>query len=58
MSDKLKSCPFCGSKKIHLVDASDLGYNWIHCDNCSAEGPCKLTAQEAIYAWQWRRGKK
>lgn len=57
MPNELKPCPFCGSKRIHLVDASELGNNWVRCDNCETEGPCHLTEQNAIEAWNRRAGE-
>lgn len=57
MDDKLKPCPFCGSK----ADVSDGGYSgtrfWIHCVNndCIAhEGVTRITREAAIAIWNRR----
>ena len=56
-----KRCPFCGvgvaSICCHgLSDDSD--YWWVACDDerCGAEGPGRPTRDEAISAWNTRRG--
>ena len=55
--DKLKPCPFCGSKEIHVMD---MGYpHWIYCMKCGAKvhgGTC--SAKESIEAWNRRAEPK
>jgi len=45
----LPACVHCGSNDV-AVD-SDESSAWLHCNACSAEGPMKGTADEAIAAY-------
>jgi Lar family restriction alleviation protein len=53
-TDKLKSCPFCGSD---TADFSPGSPPWgVVCRDCLAEGPLENTHQEAAMAWNTRNG--
>jgi Lar family restriction alleviation protein len=49
-SDRLKSCPFCGSEGVVLVGS------FVRCGNCGATGPFGRTAEDAIARWNERPG--
>mgnify|MGYP003362451693 CR=1 FL=1 len=55
MSEKLKSCPFCGDDEP-LMRGDDWSY--VECDECDASGPECKTEAEAITAWNTRAGEK
>lgn len=57
--DKLKPCPFCGSKQNRLfVERDEVGWFFVSCapsDNgCGASGPGAIYEKEAIEAWNRR----
>ena len=56
MSEELKPCPFCGSKKLILSCYSPL----IECGDCHAFGPgnADLTYDEAVELWNTRMPEK
>jgi len=56
--EKLKSCPFCGSRDI-VIDCNTFDYGndyFAICNNldCLAEGPARATNAKAIDAWNMR----
>jgi Lar family restriction alleviation protein len=62
--NELAKCPFCGNTRkeefaIHITDMSigDTAFNRINvCCSCGARGPDGETKEEAIAAWNRRRG--
>lgn len=52
MTEKLKLCPFCQSDAVDVYGDGVL--DWVHCNNCDAEGPIKNSYCEAIAAWNSR----
>lgn len=63
MSNKLKPCPFCGSKKVNLWQEFDVVY--VVCVDCQADGPrCYFSQffpkynakEEAALLWNERAG--
>lgn len=44
------ACPWCNEKNVSLHDDEDMF--WCHCDSCGADGPPKLTAEDAVEAWE------
>ena len=46
--DKIKPCPFCGSKDLYARDNSG---HYVVCKNCDAYGPYGKDAEEAIRLW-------
>lgn len=50
MKNKLKPCPFCGSKKVIDVNG------WVQCLKCNASGPDSYDHMEAREAWNHRAG--
>lgn len=59
MSEELKPCPFCGNKcehtpRVHKGFSPLRLYSWVFCTNCSANGPIRLYAVDAIAAWNLR----
>lgn len=58
----LKPCPFCGSKKLRVIDHSfvdDEGPFQIECELCQAQGPKDLgqTKDQAAELWNTRKEK-
>lgn len=53
MTDKLKPCPFCGSKNIDLFEHGAIVV-FVQCDDCLATFPHFDSKQEAIEAWNRR----
>lgn len=61
MSEKLKSCPFCGSSDLrqesstfrmnHLVDNQLF---WVQCCHCGSRGGFELTKEESEKRWNQR----
>lgn len=56
-TEQLESCPFCRSDNLWLIEESEIEYNWVHCKDCGADGPCKETKEEAVKAWNRRAGR-
>ncbi|MDC9607190.1 Lar family restriction alleviation protein [Xenorhabdus griffiniae] len=63
MTDKLKSCPFCGSDDLcpDYEDRDSLFASWINCGNCGTDGPLSkwedsyaAAESAAIQAWNQR----
>lgn len=57
MNDKLKPCPFCGSKRlgIELDELSTLGMAFcVLCKNCLTKGPMSDDDEIAIDLWNRR----
>ena len=54
------SCPFCGAKKLDMLEADDKlkelvrRVHWLYCKGCHASGPVKETVLEAAEAWNRR----
>lgn len=46
--DKIKPCPFCGSKDLYARDNSG---HYVVCKNCDAYGPYGKDDEEAIQLW-------
>lgn len=55
MSEKLKSCPFCGGRDIRIMGSM---YAYVYCAACGVEGPLKPTREGAATAWNTRAGEK
>lgn len=56
--EELKSCPFCGENKIKNLHPNHT--NWFYrvmCE-CEATGPTAEDKQQAIDAWNGRKGEK
>ena len=51
MTEKLKLCPFCGSKAIVNVLSGHDGYNQVFCPTC---GACNVWGDDAIRRWNKR----
>ena len=56
MSEKLKPCPFCGSRLAYLTDClSEDGYFTVWCEEgCKATSSFCQNPDEAIRAWNNR----
>ena len=59
MDDGLKSCPFCGSKEIRIIDRIDCSNglnNYYHtkCKNCGVMTEEYKSRFDAIVAWNKR----
>ena len=48
MRNKLKPCPFCGSKNVADMNG------WVQCLNCNASGPDNYDHLKAVEAWNKR----
>ena len=57
---KIKPCPFCGSKSIHVYITK--GSSFCRCEKCSAIAPdpnaIRCNETEAIEIWNMRVNKK
>ena len=56
MENKLKPCPFCGSKNVELIgpcEEYNLGFG-ICCNDCGYDSPIYRTELEVIDAWNRR----
>ena len=53
MTQKLKSCPFCGADEAS-VEVIDYDFYGVQCYCCKATGPTEETKAEAISAWNRR----
>jgi len=56
MTEKLKPCPFCGSRNVYhgsytITKPHIFGAD---CDNCDAKGPIKDNKEDAAKAWNTR----
>ena len=49
----MKSCPFCGSKKLNLNRTNESAC-WVSCDRCGSEAESASTREEAIFNWDGR----
>lgn len=57
MSEKLKSCPFCGDTYIkiyHSMAWYQVGCNTVNCIACHAYVRAYKTEKEAVEAWNRR----
>ena len=70
---KLKACPFCGNKNIHIESCKDLedcgnfeecyndGYVAVICSfnngGCGASSGYRKSSDEAMEAWNYREAK-
>ena len=50
MMEKIKSCPFCGSKKI-IICRTNSEACWVRCDKCFGETEADPTRKGAIRKW-------
>ena len=52
----IKPCPFCGEKSLYMNGGPTV-YQ-VRCDNCTAEGPWRLSRAGAKAAWNNRAAKE
>lgn len=52
MSEKLKPCPFCGSKRIEISSNGIVCV--VYCTNCKASTNLAERKEDAIYLWNKR----
>lgn len=50
---ELKPCPYCGEQVAEDV-VSDVGWHFVYCTTCHAEGEADLGASGAIEKWNTR----
>ncbi len=55
-TEDLLPCPFCGSTNINAAPKRGFPKQCL-CEDCRAEGPGKVTTEEAIAAWNGRSNK-
>lgn len=53
MNEKIKPCPFCGSKKVDVCRTNENAC-WIRCAKCGADAPHDPTRKVAIRNWNKR----
>lgn len=53
MTDELKPCPFCGSKKVEFANMTGRGM-FVYCKSCKASANIALRKEDAIYLWNRR----
>ena len=56
MTEKLKPCPFCGSKNVTVCELYPSSY--ARCRACGAEGSLRDSHDEAAAAWNRRTDAK
>ena len=49
--EKLKPCPFCGSKNIRLWGIT---YHWVQCEQCLSSTAISYTKEKVIESWNRR----
>lgn len=58
MGEKLKPCPFCGSRDVDVFDAAGEPYGcsqpYVHCNNCCADSKMCDSLDKAVAAWNRR----
>ena len=56
--DRLKPCPFCGSKTAPSVDRTNPRAWWVTCEyedsGCGAQAPSRRTRFAAVLVWNRR----
>ena len=53
---ELKTCPFCLSKNVDIIDKGAMKGYAVLCTNCESEGPEAGNHQQAAEAWNSRYG--
>lgn len=53
MTDELKPCPFCGSKRVDFAKIPNKGL-FVFCVNCKASSNFAVRKEDAIYLWNKR----
>lgn len=51
--EKIKPCPFCGSKKVEVCRTNENAC-WIRCWKCGADAPSNRLRKIAISIWNKR----
>lgn len=54
MREKIKPCPFCGSKRINF-NRTNKNACWLSCDRCEAKTASSPVRADAIRYWNMRR---
>jgi len=57
MPDKLKSCPFCRSRRVtveHYSTGKMHEHFYVNCTDCGADGPDGASHGEAVIRWNTR----
>lgn len=61
MPDQLNDCPFCGASAsarsfadAAIVDGKRIANHYVECNSCEAGSGAKMTAAEAMEAWNRR----
>lgn len=58
MTEKLKPCPFCGSRSVQVEQIGSGGYFNVCCCNCLANVPLSGSRETAVAAWNSRADAK
>lgn len=58
MTEKLKPCPFCGSRSVQVEQIGSGGYFNACCCNCLANVPLSGSRETAVAAWNRRTNAK
>lgn len=57
ITQKMKPCPFCGSKELRLWEDRTFGGGYsVYCWMCGSQGREDLDKEVAIAAWNRRNG--
>jgi Lar family restriction alleviation protein len=56
ITQKMKPCPFCGSKELRLWYNRTFGGYSVYCWMCGSQGREDLDKEVAIAAWNRRNG--
>lgn len=52
MTERLKPCPHCGRARLRSMRGPR--DEWVHCENCKADGPPAKSWPEAVHLWNAR----
>ena len=58
MTEKLKPCPFCGSRSVYVEQIGSGCYFNVCCCNCLANVPLSGSRETAVEAWNRRPNAK
>jgi len=54
MTDELKPCPFCGSKRVKVMQLSGTKNKYAACLNCKATSNVAEREEDVVYLWNKR----
>lgn len=58
ITEKMKPCPFCGSKELRLGHDNTFGWHYVYCFMCGSSSREDLNEEIAKAAWNVRNGEE